>query len=200
MVRPIGIAGCGLRIINTVRSTRMRALVHASSSKMKYRDEMVRAMDMLASEPRTVFIGQAVAYPGTMMSGTLDNVPLERRIELPVAEDMQMGMSIGLALAGFVPISIYPRWNFLILAANQLVNHLDKMQPHVIIRVGIGSTKPLDPGPQHRGDFTEAFRSMMPNTHIERLDHATDVAAAYRAALQRSGPSILVEIADLYEG
>ncbi len=157
-------------------------------------------MEMLASEPRTVFIGQAVACPGTTMSGTLDGVPLERRIELPVAEEMQMGMSIGLALSGHIPITLFPRWNFLLLAANQLVNHFDKMKPHVIVRVGVGSEKPMYPGRQHVGDFTESFRLMMPNTHIERLDHATDVATAYRAALQRSGPSILVEIADLYEG
>lgn len=157
-------------------------------------------MTELANDQRVLFLGQGVRCPGTFMSTTLTAVSMEQRIELPVAEEMQMGMSIGLALAGFIPISIYPRWNFLILAANQLVNHLDKMQPHVIVRVGIGSTKPLDPGPQHRGDFTEAFRLMMPNTHIERLEHATDVATAYRAALQRPGPSILVEIADLYKG
>ena len=152
-----------------------------SESSSDYRNALTAAMTELASDGRVMFLGQGVCDPGTFMSATLDHLPLDKRIELPVAEEMQMGMSIGLALAGFIPISIYPRWNFLILAANQLVNHLDKMQPHVIVRVGVGSTKPLDPGPQHRGDFTEAFRLMMPNTHIESLDHATDVATAYRA-------------------
>ena len=40
---------------------------------------------------------------------------------------MQMGITIGMLMSGYVPISIYPRWNFLLLAINQLVNHLDKL-------------------------------------------------------------------------
>jgi hypothetical protein len=52
------------------------------------------------------------------MTTTLTEVPRERLIELPVAEEMQMGMTLGMALAGFVPVSIYPRWNFLLLAMN----------------------------------------------------------------------------------
>jgi len=79
---------------------------------MKYFEELVRAMDFLAEDNRTLFIGQAVAYPGTAITNTLKNIPLEKLIELPVAEEMQMGMTVGLALAQMVPISIYPRWNF----------------------------------------------------------------------------------------
>ena len=163
---------------------------------------MARAMEMLASEPRTVFIGQAVAYPGTTMSGTLDNVPLERRIELPVAEDMQMGMSIGLALAGHIPVTLFPRWNFLLLATNQLVNHLDKMEPvpRVIIRVGVGSEKPMYPGRQHVGNFTSAFQMLCGSIHFKRLMHPEQIVPAYRGALERDGPTVLVEFADFYKG
>ena len=164
-----------------------------------YRSALSQVMEELAVDTRVIFLGQGVRDPGTFMSTTLQGVSLDKRLEMPVAEEMQMGMSIGLALAGFIPISIYPRWNFLLLAANQLVNHLDKMQPKVIIRVGVGSSKPLDPGPQHTSDFTEAFQLMMPNTYIRRLNNASDAVAEYRQALERDGPSILVEIADLYE-
>lgn len=156
------------------------------------------AMEELARDTRVLFLGQGVRDPGTFMSTTLTGVLHGQRVELPVAEEMQLGMSIGMAMCGFVPVSIFPRWNFLILAANQLVNHLDKMQPHVIVRVGVGSSKPLDPGDQHKGDYTEAFRQMMPNTYIAKLERASDIINEYRAALHRDGPSILVEIADLY--
>ena len=70
---------------------------------MKYFDELTRAMDMLAKDERTYFIGQAVACAGTAMTNTLKNVPKEKLLELPVAEEMQMGMSIGLALASISP-------------------------------------------------------------------------------------------------
>ena len=125
---------------------------------MKYFDELKRSMEYLATDPRVVFMGQAVAVPGTAMSNTLKGVDPTRLIELPVAEEMQMGMTNGLAIAGLVPVSIYPRWNFLLLAVNQLVNHLDKFplmsnggyRPKVIIRTSIGSERPLHPQHQHR--------------------------------------------------
>ena len=84
-------------------------------------------MEFLDKSKKTLFIGQAVEVPGTAMSNTLKNVKKNKRIELPVAEEMQMGITIGMLMSGYVPISIYPRWNFLLLAINQLVNHLDKL-------------------------------------------------------------------------
>ena len=155
-------------------------------------------MKELSDDPRVVFLGQGVREKGTFMSTTLTEVPLEKRIELPVMEDAQLGMSIGMALAGIVPVSVYPRFNFLILAMNQLVNHLDVMRPHVIVRVGVGSSHPLDPGPQHTGDMTKAFRLLMPNTTIVRLENPESIQREYRNALHRAGPTVLVEIADLY--
>lgn len=180
----------------------------SNSSLMRYADALTAAMDHLGQDPRVVFLGQAVAVPGTAMFGTLKNIPLNRRIELPVEEDMQMGMSIGLALKGAIPVSIFPRWNFLLLAANQLVNHLDKMSelcpgtlpPKVIIRTSIGSERPLHPGPQHVGDHTEAFRAMCPRMEIVRLEEAADIVPAYAHALARpDGKStLLVEYGDYY--
>ena len=46
----------------------------------RYYTELTRAMDMLAADPRTVFIGQAVGYPGTGITNTLANVPKDRLI------------------------------------------------------------------------------------------------------------------------
>ena len=169
----------------------------------RYQEAVCEAMQMLSSYKGVIFLGQAVGYPGTAMFNTLKNVPMESRIELPVAEEMQMGMSIGLALSGHIPVTIYPRYNFLLLAANQLVNHLDKMAdisgraPKVIIRVGIGSMEPMDPGPQHTGDMTEAFRLLV-SMPIISLERAEDIVPAYRAAVEADGPTILVEHMDRY--
>ena len=82
--------------------------------EQKYFDELKRSMEFLAQDSRTVFIGQAVEVSGTAMSNTIIDIPLEKRLELPVAEEMQMGMTLGLAMEGNIPISIFPRWNFLL--------------------------------------------------------------------------------------
>mgnify|MGYP001574843963 FL=1 len=133
---------------------------------MTYKEAITNAMGMLAEHQNTLFVGQTVIYGGQAMFATLRDVPKDRRIEMPVAEDFQMGFCTGLALEGFIPVSVYPRWDFLLLAANQLVNHLDKLplmgnfRPKVIIRTGVGPTVPLDAGPQHTQNHTAAFRLM----------------------------------------
>ncbi|NDG71040.1 MAG: hypothetical protein EBY32_06970 [Proteobacteria bacterium] len=175
---------------------------------MKYFDELKRSMEWLAQDPRTVFIGQAVEVPGTAMSNTVKDIPLDRRIELPVAEEMQMGMTVGLAMQGQVPVSIYPRWNFMILAVNQLVNHLDKLSAmsngrissKAIIRTGIGSERPLHPQHQHVGDFTDAFRLMCSTVEVIRLDEPEQIFPAYEKALLREDgkSTLIVEWGDYY--
>lgn len=161
-------------------------------------------MGMLAQNPKTLFVGQSVRFGGQAMYPTLSEVPMEQRIELPVAEDFQLGFCTGLALEGFIPISIYPRFDFLLLAANQLVNHLDKIsqvsgyRPKVIIRTAVGSTSPLNPGPQHCQNHTQAFRMMCHNIHIVELQYADTIVESYRAALECDGPVLLIEHAGKY--
>ena len=173
---------------------------------MKYFDELKRSMEYLAKDDRTIFLGQAVAVPGTGMSNTLKDVSKDKLIELPVAEEMQMGMSLGMALHGRIPISIYPRWNFLLCAVSQLVNHVDKLslmskyKANLIIRTSIGSERPLHPQCQHVGDFTEAFKLMCKTVEVIRLDEPDQIFPAYEKALLRDDnrSTILVEWGDYY--
>lgn len=163
-------------------------------------------MDWLGEQPDTIFIGQAIEYAGTAMTNTLKDVNPSKLLEMPVNEDMQTGIANGLALNGYTPISIYPRWNFLLLGVNQLVNHLDKIpmisdyNPKVIIRTGIGSERPLHPQFQHIGDYTEAFEKMLSNVEIIRLDEPEQIFEAYQKAYNRTDgkSTILVEWGDYY--
>ena len=119
---------------------------------------------------------------------------------------MQLGMSTGMALSGCIPVSIFPRWNFLLLAANQLVNHLDRLPvyshggyvPRVIIRVAVPSTEPLDPQAQHDADFTDAFQGMCRTVQFFRLHEASQIVPAYEYALHHDGATVLVEWVERY--
>jgi len=172
-----------------------------------YREEMTGAMTMLGEHPNTIFLGQSVLYKGTAMFGTLKYVPDSKKIEMPVAEEMQMGISTGLALQGFIPISLYPRMDFLIIALNQLVNHLDKIEllsegrfkPKVIIRTSVGGKKQLDPGLQHMGDYAEPLRSMLKTINVAVVDTAEAIMPVYRAVLKSDKSSVIVEFGDLYD-
>jgi len=175
---------------------------------MAYFDELKKSMEWLAKKPETIFLGQAVEYPGTAMTNTLAEVPKAKLLEMPVAEEMQMGISIGMAVNGTIPISIYPRWNFLLLATNQLVNHLDKMsiysngefKPKVIIRTSIGSERPINPQIQHTGDFSGAFKLMLKNIEIIVLNEPEQIFPAFQKAYLRDDgrSTILVEYGDYY--
>jgi pyruvate/2-oxoglutarate/acetoin dehydrogenase E1 component len=175
---------------------------------MKYFDELKRSMDWLNEQPNTLFLGQAVEYAGTGMTNTLKDVDRNKMLEMPVNEDMQMGLSLGMALNGTVPISLYPRWNFLLLAANQVVNHLDKVKamsdggytPKVIIRTSIGSQRPLHPQHQHVADFTGGFRALCDTIDVIKLDEPNQIFEAYKYAYERTDnrSTILVEWGDFY--
>jgi len=170
---------------------------------MSYSQELENAMLWLASQEKTIFLGQGIECGGIAIAKTFEKISKDKKLEMPVAENLQLGISTGLALEGFVPVSVYPRWNFLLLAADQLVNHLDKLaimtdgayKPKVIIRVAVGVRHPVDPQEQHVGDFTEAFRSMLKTVNVVKLNKAEEIMPAYKYAFEREDgvSTILVE-------
>jgi pyruvate/2-oxoglutarate/acetoin dehydrogenase E1 component len=175
---------------------------------MKYFDELKRSMTWLGEKQYTFFLGQAVTYAGTAMTNTLSDINKNKLLEMPVNEDMQLGISFGMSLNGRVPISIFPRWNFLLLASNQLVNHIDKInemsnslyKSKIIIRTSIGSQRPLYPQHQHIDDFTNGFKLLCKNIDIIRLDESEQIFDAYKYAYERTDnkSTILVEWGDYY--
>ena len=169
-----------------------------------YKDELTKAMTFLAQKEDTIFIGQQIIYPGNPMSTTLTGVPKEKMIEVPVMEETQMGMSLGIAMTGKRVVSFYPRWDFVISATNQLINHLDKYElmtgknVDILIRVGKGSDDPLDPGHQHKANYFNEFKSMCKNITFFDLKTAEEVENAYNYFNTNGGINIFVEYPQLY--
>lgn len=171
----------------------------------QYNQELKNAMNWLATQHNTIFLGQSVNYAGTGCYESLTEIPDDLKLEFPVAENFQIGVSTGLALNGFVPVSVVPRWNFLLSATDQIVNHLDKMmlmnnqcQPKVIIRVAVGSETPVDPQDQHKGNFSDAFRMMCKTIDVIECNGIADIMAAYQKAYSRQDgrSTIVVEFPD----
>ena len=171
-----------------------------------YKDALTNSMTYLGQQNDTVFIGQQVLWQGNPMSTTLGNVPKEKMFELPVMEESQMGMSLGMAMTGKFVITFYPRWDFLICATNQLVNHVDKLKlmsggewdVNMITRLGKGSDKPLDPGHQHKGDYINEFAEMCPNIQVVKFTKWENIEKRYKKCYEEGGIHILVEYPELY--
>ncbi len=175
---------------------------------MKYFDELKRTMEWIAQQPNTIFLGQTTAGPGTFMYQTLRDCPKDRALEMPVNESFQMQFTIGLALAGYIPISVYPRQNFLLLATGDMANMIDKLpaisanqiQPRMLIRVAVGPDSPVHPGHQHVGNYAEAFRKMFKWIEVVELNEPEDIFPAYEKALTRkdSKTTLLIEHGNYY--
>ena len=169
-----------------------------------YKDELTKSMNYLASKDNTIFVGQQIVYPGNPMSTTIQEVPKEKMIETPVFEEVQLGMSTGLSITGKCVVSFYPRWDFLIVATNQLVTHfvnfkeMTNQDAHVIIRVGKGSNDPLDPGIQHKGDYSDVYRNFLKNIEIVNFHTHENIYETYVNAYKNRKPIILAEYPEKY--
>jgi len=155
-------------------------------------------MLMLAKDPRTKFIGQSVCFDGASIYDSLEGIPMERRLEMPVIEDFQLGYCTGLSLTGKIPVCIFPRMDFMLLAMNQLVNHLDKLplydwKPKVILRTRVGSKVPIDAGPQHTQNYTKEFNDMTCRVMVKEVHTAAEVTQVYKDAMRGDGSWLIVE-------
>lgn len=174
---------------------------------MTYKEELTQAMHYLGRQDKSIFLGQGVEVSGTFMSATLDSVPLEKRLEMPVSESFQMQFTLGLAIGGYIPISLFPRQNFLLLGLADLVNVIDKMSilseweynPHIIIRTAKGTTRPIWPGIQHSGEYSEQIEQMLDNVEVIELEDKNQILSVYRKCYKEPGIYIINEYGDLYE-
>lgn len=172
-----------------------------------YKEQLTAAMQTCAQDPATRFVGYGVKIGGRA-AGTLRDVPLDQCVETPVAENLMVGLAIGLSLTKLKPIVFIERMDFILNALDAIVNHLSaaknisrgEFAPAVILRVVIGNkNKPLWTGPTHTQDFTEAVRQMV-HFPVLRLTAPEEILPSYQtalAALEHGQSTMLVEHKDL---
>ncbi len=173
---------------------------------MNYFDEIKRSMKFISGSKKTLFLGQSVSVPGNLIFKTLEGISEQKKIELPVFEETQLGLSIGLSLQGYIPVSCYPRFDFFILSFNQLVNHLDKMNkisshefnPFVIIRVMVGAKKPIDAGLQHTQDYSKEIKSMLKFIDVVKLEEKKNIFKEYKKAFLKKKSTVFIEYSEKF--
>jgi hypothetical protein len=164
---------------------------------ISYKDAIVQSMTELG-ESGAIFIGYNVAYGDAM--GTLKGVPKEQKLETPVAENLMAGLAIGMSFEGFIPVLYYERHDFMLVAADAIINHIDKIEriSHgefkvpVIIRAVTADAGPFYSGITHSQDFTNMFRSAVSFPVIDPVT-GVDVLKAVRGAIESGKPMMLIE-------
>jgi len=173
---------------------------HASVYKpldMKFKDAVTQGMTELGEEG-AIFIGYSL-LPGDAM-GTLKNVPDDQKIETPVAENLMVGLAIGMSFEGFKPVVYFERHDFMLVAADAIGNHIDKIEriSHgefkvpVILKTVVDDGGLFYSGPTHSQNFTRLFREMVDFPVLEPLS-SEEALEMYRYAKDSEGPVMIVE-------
>lgn len=166
-------------------------------SSLSYKDAVKEAMTKLGKQ-KYVFLGYSIT-PGDAM-GTLVKVPNDQKIEMPVAENLMVGMAIGMSLEGICPVVYFERHDFMLCAADAIGNHLDKItqlsdgqfKTPVILKTVVDDGGLFYSGPTHSQNFTDLFRRMVKFPVIDA--HApSDIASAYSYASMSDHPVMVVE-------
>ena len=164
---------------------------------ISYKDAMIQSMTELGEEG-AIFIGYNVKYGNAI--GTLKNVPDDQKLETPVAENLMAGLAIGMSFEGFIPVLYYERHDFMLVAADAIVNHIDKIEriSHgefkcpVIIRAVTADAGPFYSGITHSQDFTDVFREAVSFPVLDPTN-GEQVLTAFKEARTSGRPLMVIE-------
>jgi pyruvate dehydrogenase E1 component alpha subunit len=172
------------------------------TTNIKFGDAVKQSMNMITKQ-NGIHIGYSVKFGNAL--GALSEVPEDTKIETPVAENLMMGLAIGMSFEGFRPVVYFERHDFMLCGADAIVNHVNHIEriSHgeykvpVIIRSCVTDAGPFYAGPTHSQDFTEAFRNMV-SFPIYAPQTGGETLQAYAKALASNRPSMIVEYKSRY--
>ncbi len=164
---------------------------------LSYFDASKQSMEMLAKDG-AIFVGYNVRHGSAY--NTLKDIPEDQRLETPVAENLMAGLVMGMSLEGFHPVLFFERNEFVLNAADALMNTLDiieiisdgEFRMPIIIKCISGSIRPFYAGITHSGDLTNLFREMFSFPVYEPLTPG-QIIQAYNNAWDSSGPTMVCE-------
>lgn len=160
----------------------------------------------LESDPRVVLLGEDILdpYGGAfkVTRGLSTDFPARVRAT-PVSEAAIAGVSAGLALAGFRPISEVMFGDFLTLCFDQIVNHIAKYAPMydgaatcpVVIRTPSGGGRGY--GPTHSQSLEKHFLGV-PHLRVVAASLWHDPVALFEGFLANDSPVLQIEHKLLY--
>ena len=111
-----------------------------------------------------------------------------------------VGLAIGMSFEGFKPVVYFERHDFMLVAADAIGNHVDKIEriSHGEFKVPIVLKTVVDDGglfysgPTHSQNFTRLFREMVDFPVLEPLS-SEEALEMYRYAKDSEGPVMIVE-------
>jgi pyruvate dehydrogenase E1 component beta subunit len=177
-------------------------------SAVSYADAIRHGFEYaMERDPKCFAIGQGLWSPwyvGNSMRDLDKRFGKERVIDTPVSELATTGAAVGAALNGYHPIVVHPRMDFMILAADQIVNqaakwrHMlgGKVSPTIAIR-GIVN-RGGEQGAQH-SQALHSWYAHVPGLRVLMPATAADARDMLIAAAQSPDPVMYIDDRWCYE-
>lgn len=162
---------------------------------------------LLATYPEVFAIGQGLWSPwyvGASMTDLDTEFGTDRVIDTPVSEQGCTGAAIGAALAGYRPIVIHPRIDFMILATDQIVNqaakwsHMMGGQAHPALTIRGIINRGGEQGAQHSQALHSWF-AHVPGLRVVMPATATDARDLLISSVLCDDPVLYIDNRWLYE-
>lgn len=158
-------------------------------------------------DPSVFAYGEGINDPGGFF-GTTEGLVAEfgeaRCFDVPNSEETLVGFGLGAALGGLRPVFVNLRIEFLLLAMNQLVNHVAKWpamhgRPQAIpftIRAMVG--RGWGQGAQHSGSYA-AMLAHVPGLQVAVASGPLEAAGLLVSAIRGDRPTVLIEPKAVFE-
>ncbi len=177
----------------------MQEISFAEAIRNGIRDEM-------ANNERVFVMGEDVGILGGRKGATkglLQEFGSQRVIDMPLNEELILGIALGAAQEGLVPIVEYMYSNFLLLALSDLYRigswrsvNGGKISLPIVVRAPYGSYN--SQGPDLSGDFLSVFYTI-PGLKIVIPSTPEDAYNFVKAAIKDSDPVLFLEHDNLYK-
>jgi len=178
-----------------------------SDRELTYAQALYEALESEMNLDERVFVYGLGVDDVKGMYGTTKDLHLkfspDRCFDTPISEDSMTGLGIGAALAGFRPVHVHQRMDFLLLCMNQLINMAAKMHyvydkeysVPLVVRAIIGRS--WGQGAQHSQSF-HSFFMHTPGIKVIAPTTPYDAKGALVAAIRDNNPVIFLEHRMLY--
>ena len=131
-------------------------------------------------------------------SGLLEEFGPSRAFDVPTSENLMTGLSVGLALGGIPSVVTHQRFDFFLLAMDQLVNSAakwrfmfgGKMNVPITIRLIVG--KGWGQGPTHSQSL-HAWMTHIPGLKVVAPSNASDAKNLLYSSILDPNPVIFIE-------
>lgn len=178
----------------------MRTLTYAQAIREAH-------AQLLAEDPRVFLIGQGVRnpwYAGTSLQDLDKEFGRDRVIDSPVSENATTGAAIGAAITGMRPIVFHPRMDFMLLAADPIMNQAanwsylfaGQVSVPMVIRAVIN--RGGEQGAQH-SQALQALFAHVPGLKVVMPATPFDAKGLLIAAVRDGNPVLYIDDRWLYE-